>query len=490
MRSWLIALTLLAGCSTVSGNSSPPATGEGDGGASDGGSLDGGGSGGPKLTFAFTPTALPATDDDLTNPLRGQYAWLGTDPYPAGWKDVDSYQRWSWTQFEPTHGNYNWKLIDDQIKAAKARHGRFGMRLMALCQGCADHTYKNAHSSIPNDLADVVNPLIGSAPGEAEKYLIPDWNSEAYFTRLGEVLTAISQRYHDEPHFAWVDVSSYGNWGEMHLYPFDRPGGAYENATQKPMTAENMKRLVALNASAFSNKLLVVNSEGPTVLGAAMASTSPRIGFRVDCLGSDGLAGGDAIDDVPGARDHWKVAPFITEWCQYNLGQSGKNLFVQGEEQVRNYHVSMLSSGNFTTNPTTQAEKDAFRKANIEAGYRLRPVSVHLEIDSSDTGHARIDVSWTNDNVAPTYLEWKVVVGFAQGDTRVEAPLSFDLRTVLPGAPTSGSETLTLPTSLHAGTYDVYVRVDDVQAVSDPMNLAITGRDASGGYPIGSITLP
>ena len=438
-------------------------------------------------TLTVTPAALPASGTEMPNPMRGQYLWLGVPAYPSGWPDIDSYERWNWAQIEPTHGNYAWKLIDDQIAAAKTRNGRFGMRIMALCQGCGDHAYQGAQSSIPDDLAATVNPLIAAAPGDTTKYVIPDWNSATYFTRLGELLNAIAARYHDDPHFAWVDVSSYGNWGEMHLYPFTTKGGPYETSTQQPITDANAQKLVQLNATAFANKLLVINSEQQAALAAAIASTSPPIGFRVDCLGSDGLAGGNVLDNVQGAPDHWKVAPFITEWCQYNLGTSGKNLFVQGEQQVRDYHVSMLSSGNFQAKPTTQAEQDAFRTANVEAGYRYRPASITIAL-APDKQHVTVTSSWADDNVAPTYLAWNVVVGFSQGATTVEAPLALDLRKVLPGAPANDAETVALPSPLASGTYDVYLRVDDVQKVSPPMNLAIAGRDASGAYPLGAIT--
>ncbi|HEY6462456.1 MAG TPA: DUF4832 domain-containing protein [Polyangiaceae bacterium] len=445
------------------------------------------------VTASFTPTPIPASAPELPDPLRGQYLWLGTPAYPAGWPDIDSYQRWNWAQLEPSEGNYQWSLIDDQIAAAKARGGRFGMRIMALCQGCGDHTYMNAQTSIPDDLADVANPLIGSAPGDSTKYLIPDWNSDAYFTRLTALLTAIASRYGSDPHFAWMDVSSYGNWGEMHLYPFTSAGGPYDTSTQKPITDANAVRLVQLNTSLFSNKLLVVNAEQQAALATAIASASPPVGIRVDCLGSDDLAGGAAaIAAVDGGAARWQTAPFITEWCQVNLGTSGADLFVQGESQVRQYHVSMLSSGNFTAKPTTTAETTAFTQANVEAGYRLRAASVKLAFDPSKPSALSVDVSWVNDNVAPTYLKWNVVLGLRAGTTVVEAPLAVDLRTVLPGSPVDDAEVLALsaPLAAAAGGYDVYVRVDDAQAVAPPMQLAMSGRDTTGQYVLGTFVVP
>jgi hypothetical protein len=493
-----LGLVFAAGCGNASG------TADGGGGSPDASSTDaalrdrsspdaaqeGGGLDAGLLSFTFHPTAIPASAAELSDPLRGQYLWLGTPAYPSTWPDVDAYSRWNWAQLETSKGDYQWKIIDDQIAAATARHGRFGMRVMALCQGCADHMYEGAYTSIPDDLADVVNPLIGSAPGDTDVYLIPDWNSDAYFTRLEALLTAIAARYHDDPHFAWVDVFSYGNWGEWHLYPFTQPGGPYDTSTQQPITDSNAQKLVALNATAFANKLLVINSEQPAALSAAVASKSPPIGLRVDCLGSDDLAGGAAaIMGAPGAIDRWKTAPFITEWCQVNLGSSGMDLFVQGEAQVRQYHVSMLSSGNFQTDPTSGAEATAFRQANVEAGYRLRTSEVIVRAAKGDA-HVDVSTTWVNDNVAPTYLAWSVVVGF-RGASTVEVPLTVDLRKVLPGSPLVDDEPLVLPSGLAAGTYEVYLRVDDAQKVSSSMQLAMNGRaTTTGQYTLGSITLP
>jgi len=490
-----------AACGSSSSSATPPDAGSGDdaaGGSDTGGPRPEGGTDSSTdaatdaglVSVTFNPPSLPMSGPELSNPMRGQYLWLGSAAYPAGWPDVDSYQRWNWAQLEPSQGNFQWALIDDEIAAAKARGGRFGMRIMALCQGCADHTYMNAQTSIPDDLAAVVNPLIGAAPGDSTQYLIPDWNSDAYFSRLTELLTAIADRYKNDPHFAWMDVSSYGNWGEMHLYPFTQPGGPYSTSTQTPITDANAQRLVNLNTMLFSNKLLVVNAEQQAALTTAVASVTPPVGIRVDCLGSDGLAGGGtAIAAVTGAANRWQTAPFITEWCQTNLGTSGMDLFVQGESQVRQYHVSMLSSDNFSTDPTTAAETTAFRQANVEAGYRLRAQSVSVTFDPTLRGALAVDVSWMNDNVAPTYLAWNVVLGL-RGSSTVESPLKVDLRKVLPGTPVKDAEQVTFSAALAAGSYDVYLRVEDAQAVAVPMQLAMTGRDSAGNYVLGKLAVP
>jgi len=405
-----------------------------------------------------------------------------------GWVDNDSYSRWNWVDFESSQGQYNWALIDTELTKAKARHGRFGMRLMPLCEGCAPHMYNGAHSSIPDDLAAASNALIGAPPGSpGENYVLPDWNSDAYLSRVEALVGAIGAHYHDDPTFAFFDMSAYGNWGEMHLYPFTSTGGPYETSTQKPITVANATRIVNANTKAFANKLLVTNAGNPA-LAAAIASTTPHVGIRVDCLGSDGLAGGNVIMNTPGATDQWRVAPFITEWCQVNLGNSGADLFVQGETQVRGYHISMLSSGNFQKPPTTTAETDAFRLANVEAGYRLRTDSVTVTFAPSQRTSLGVAWTWNDDGVAPTYLGWRVVVRLT-GPMTVEATAATDLRKVMPDQPLIESSMLSVP-SLAPGTYTVALRVEDVQSISPPMFLAMQGRDADGNYVLGTIDIP
>ena len=435
---------------------------------------------------AFAPVALAYAEDELVNPLRGQYQWHERAAVPVGWATVDSYYRWNWIDIEPTRGTYNWAPIDAKVAQAKTRGGRFGLRIMALCQDCSPHLYDGAHSAIPDDLAATTNALIAKPDGDTSNYVIPDWNSETYLTRLEQLLNAIAERYRNEPHLGFVDVSGYGNYGENHLYPFD---AAYATSAQRPLTATSAQRLVRINAAAFSNKTLLTTTAQSDILAAAVASSAPRIGLRIDCLGSDRLGGAEnALARVPASASQWRVAPVMTEWCAFNIGSSGANPFVQGLTQLRQHHVSTIGT-NFRAAPATAEEVAAFRQVNVESGYRLRTSMVELTADTAKPRELRVKATWINDNVAPTYLPWRVVIRL-RGLNTVEAPLAVDLRKVLP-VQTDGAfainELVTLSDSLRTGTYTVDIRVEDTQGVSLPMRLAMPGRDATGAHVLGQL---
>jgi hypothetical protein len=74
-----------------------------------------------------------------------------------------------------------------------------------------------------------------------------------------------------------------------------------------------------------------------------------------------------------------------------------------------------------------------------------------------------------------------------RGPVTVQLPMAFDLRTVI-DAPVTDTETL--PGQLPAGNYQALLRVEDVQAVSPPMYLAMQSRDADGNYLLGTVDVP
>jgi hypothetical protein len=46
---------------------------------------------------------------------------------------------------------------------------------------------------------------------------VPDWNNNVVLTRMEALMTAIGNRYRDNPRIAWVDVGLYGNYGGLYF---------------------------------------------------------------------------------------------------------------------------------------------------------------------------------------------------------------------------------------------------------------------------------
>jgi hypothetical protein len=458
----------------------------------------------PGGTVTFAPPAV-ASDVDLPNSLRGQYMWEDSPASPPGRVDRDYYKRWLWSEIELSPGSYDWAKIDRYIALARQAGGRFGLRIMSLSVGDTRraHLYGGAYSALPPDLDSTCNGWSGD-DGTGTRYWIPDWNNPTYRTRLAALLTAIGDHYRNDPALAYIDMSGLGNWGEGHMSPFDGTNPYPGPGGQAWITDGNAQELIEAHASAFYNKIVTVQTQPPAAFQYAMKHGTFRFGIRADCFGDVTDWGGDMStvqNDMTASRailgagtsadpfERWKTAPFHVEWCQASpLGSGGTDqarLMSNGVRQVGDWHISMVSSGNWSGYPSVDAGNlSSFNYINAIAGHRLRTSSVTV---TASRASVTASIQWTNDGTAPTYLPWTVRFGVT-GPASAETTFSTNLRTVLPGTPvTSGG---TFSASLIPGTYTAYVRVVDSQGISVPMVLAQTGRDAGGNYVLGTVTVP
>ena len=339
---------------------------------------------------------MPAvsTAVEVPNPFRGSYAWQGVTPQPRGWPTVDSYQRYTWRELEPSKGRYDFSQIDEQLAAAKARGGKFGFRIQSACTGCGSsltdmptgvsstscHAGARTTVAVPNYLADEMQRGWCFQLNGTQNYA-PDWNDPAYLSRLNALLHALGARYDRDPRLGWVDISAYGDWGEWHVYqwPYPAPTGA------TPITLANGDAIVDMNHAAFPHKILVSLTQTTTTSGDhgpflyALRHYS-NVGIRLDCFGDAYYT--SYMKDL-GARDpivanRWKTAPFIGEYCGGGLATT--------RSQIKDFHVAMLGNGNVGT--LSGSDLKQFEADNILTGYRFVLRGVEWPVSHHATGLA------------------------------------------------------------------------------------------------------
>lgn len=408
--------------------------------------------------MTFTPKIIPIEAPEIANPFHGQYEWISNGPDPADWPIADVYYRdelkWG-AQLEKTRGQYDFSIIEQGLAAAKARGGIFGFRVMSVCPECG---------------GNLIPSYVPTQSGGQ-----PDWNSEEFLSGYGDLMKAIGAKYGNDPRLGYIDVGGYGSWGEWHTYAIDGD----------KISRENAKRLVKSVVDAFPKKYVVMMTQSPEFLSDAMA-LSPSVGIRIDCVGQEGFQGGN-IDQVPEALERWKTAPWIGEWC-------GDNMFDRGLQQVRDYHISTLSSSNYDPKYGSMSpqQQSTFAEANKRTSYRFELNSLSIPGSIAPGASFKVSSKWSNVNVGPAYLPWNTMVQLrnqSTGQVAFEGKSSIDLKTFLPTtSPAAIEDTFNLPTGgVAAGTYDVYVKVVHPDGYPGPLNLAIEGRASDGGYKLGSI---
>lgn len=144
----------------------------------------GGNSHGGPLRAIASPV-IPATVQEIPNPLRGQYEDLllplfpqnnpADKQYPAWPKSYDASMRVSWRQLQPADPRtlpsgtpddqkYDFSVIDEALAKLSERNMRLTLRVYAY-NSCCDADYpNNTNIKIPDWLLSIPGTSVGYAP--------------------------------------------------------------------------------------------------------------------------------------------------------------------------------------------------------------------------------------------------------------------------------------------------------------------------------------
>lgn len=411
------------------------------------------------------PYEIPFSSGDIPNPLRGQYTWMSWPPSPSGTTAPDYYEReqTGWGMLEPTRGNYDFSVIEDGLQKAAADGGRFGFRVVAWCPGCSFPGSADVTPSwLPRQTSVPANP--------------PQWDSAIFQDAWEDLMEALGDEFGDDPRLGFVDVGGFGAWGEWHTVVAGDENDA-------GITEANEERMInaVLDAFPMAEVLISASSREYATIGIGV---SPRVGLRVDCLGAPGML--SALSREPLLQDRWLTAPVVTEWC-YDETDT-----VLGAQQVQDYHVSMVASGNLPDDydNLSPAQQQGFLDAVSHSGYRYFLNRVEVPASVSAGERFPVALKWVNRGSAPTYEDWSVRLLLLDSNGTVvgDRDVASDLREVIDDqTPTYRSHTV-FP-RVQPGTYQVAVSVIDPDGYLEPMRLAVEGRTADGYYPVGSIDI-
>ncbi len=273
------------------------------------------------------------TDSLFDNPGQG---WMGRQRSLGSGQPLPSsvrYIRFNWADIEPEKGRYNWAVIDDVIAASKLRGATVAFRVMTC----------NAHSAgyyaSPKWLFDAgcrgLEYLRGgddpTSGGKRITRIEPDYSDPLYLRHHGVFLADLGRRYDGGPDVEFLDIGSYGIWGEWH--------------TPNPAPVEIRKRIVDLYVAAFPRTPLVFMSDDAEVLGYAL---SHGAGLRRDGVGSpwheQNWIGSKKYAGVSQMASAWQRAPVVFEWFgDYEYLKSKQWSYDAAVEFMLKNHVTLIN---------------------------------------------------------------------------------------------------------------------------------------------------
>ncbi len=421
-------------------------------------------------------------DTLLMNPGMGFYKWNYQEQAPV--KSLDSYARFNWSDLEKSKGKYDFSVLSTAAASAYSNangRGRFAFAIRCCVEG------------INKAYPAYVDSSMKGWYSTAKSCWVPDWNNAYFLERLDSLVSALGRTFNNDARIGFVEIRSYGNWGEWHLAGFESPV-----SPAVPITNTTIERMINAYTNAFPNKQLVMMSDNPYGLQYAMTRNNPNypIGWRRDSWGNKQMESLVNSTAWSFAKDRWKTAPVIVEG--YGTGTSGMN-YSLCVPQTAKYHISAIGNANYGVwSSMTKRQQDSILMSVKQSGYKYSLQTLTIS-DSVITGKDfNMKTKWSNIGNAPTYLNWTVTYLLLDAKSLVvkwQATSSLNLKSVLPTIdsiskkdfPITVYDNYTLPVNLPAGDYQLELMIKDASNYYAPLQLLNKDRRTDGGYLLGTV---
>ncbi len=426
-------------------------------------------------------TAHPQEIDDvLANPGMGWqtfHRFADEDPNLHGIPTAAAYFRFYWKELEPEEGRIDFATLDDLLAHAHRAGQKLGFRVMLA-------STDGGGSGSPEWLRQKGVHGWEYQYGHQGRYWVPDLEDPLVKEAHTRLLRELGQRYDGHPDLDYVDIGSVGLWGEWHFSDTQViPGGE-----PVPMPSQARRLEIIDEYRKYFPKtpklMLIGDAEG------MRDATHSGCGWRADCLGDMGgfSRSWNHMDNAyrqqiaeSDAGAAWRQAPVAWEscWTMRKWVEEGWDIsyiFDYGLE----FHASYLNNKSAGIETKWRPEIDRFLR---KLGYRLVLRSLQHPASGAPGASLRVTMGWENVGVAPPYRDYLLAFRLSgPSGVRVVAT-DTSIKGWMPG-PKAVSTTLSLPSDVAPGRYDVAIGVVEPGTHAPAIKLAIAGRDGEGWYPV------
>jgi hypothetical protein len=445
------------------------------------------------------------TGEALVNPDMGwTLQFYSNDPRNYGSKlepsdTVDDfpgistvYLRVPWAFLEPEEGRFNWALFDTPAQRWIAKGKRAALRVT-----CSENWLRFATPEwVKNAGAKGTFYEFGRGPSEKGGSWDPDFGDPVFLEKLDQFLSAMAARYDGNPNVAFIDIGSYGLWGEGHTMMSSR--------VPEAKAPEIIKQHIDLYAKHFKQTLLCVNDDlaGHDAPGRHFPVTDYAI-TKGMTLRDDSIL----VQPPPRswyhaemAQEFWPRWPVILEHEHYGSSKE-KGAWGDGSlllKAVEDYHASYMSI-HWWPRVELDENRALIDRINLRMGYRLqmREMSWPREVVIGQSFKVRS--VWANAGVAPCYPGGFITLTLKDEKGGLVSVLSdeqFNVHNLVPGA-VGAAPALTnefqcvagqIAPVTQPGQYTVSVSVGQRDG-TPRMALPLADDDGQHRYRLGPITL-
>jgi hypothetical protein len=401
------------------------------------------------------------------------------------------YLRIPWSYLEPEEGVFNWAILDTPAQRWIARGGRVAFRIT-----CSESWLRYATPEwVKKAGAQGVFWDYGKGVSETGAFWDPAFAGPVFLAKLENLLKAMAARYDGNPDVAFIDIGSYGLWGEGHT-------GASSRVPQAQMDVE-VKRHIDLHVQYFKRTLLCISDDvsGPGNRSGAY----PLLDYareRGVTLRDDSIL----VQPHPNAWFHadqaeryWPTLPVILEHEHYGSSVARKawdpELLIKSVEE---YHASYLSI-HWWPQEFLEKNREAVARINRRLGYRIRLEELSFPAEAKIGDWFDVAWRWANAGVAPCYQGGFPALTLKDAQGGLVAVLvddGFDVRDLKVGPPDAPSAVARssrfragwIAPVTRPGTCEVFVSVGRRDGTPQ-LALPLADDDGARRYAVGRLAL-
>jgi hypothetical protein len=419
-------------------------------------------------TATETVTIRPARDNAmLVNPGKGWVQYYGTDKYTKDYISI-GYTRWAWSVLEPKEGHFNWREVDDFIQQFKRYGKKAAFGVMNVSTGLGQYVTPKwvfDAGAVPLAVTDSSSPT-------GQQIITKNWDDPVFLRKMKAFVQALGKRYDGNPDIAFLDVRSYGNWGEGHVGMLQAPG----IILTPPDNLKNNYFLPYFNA--FPRTQLII-PWGCDVYNAVYdRAVAQGAGMR-----RDGILSRWSKDGSECLRAHGRH-PAVFEYCDGYAEMKRSGWWKP--EMLRNTYLRGGRPSYMQWNPQIFEEnRDFCLSLGNYVGYHFILEKAILPTSFRPSVPVQVQFEWLNDGVAFLYEPGHVAIALLDGNDNVKEK-HWIAQSRPQSWPPGQSKTETFQVEfgpLPAGPYRVAVGLFLNQREADPAyRLGIQGRTSHGWY--------
>ena len=391
------------------------------------------------------------------------------------------YLRLPWAYLEPEEGVFHWPLLDTPLQ-----RWRETGRQVALRFTCCETGLRYATPEWVRQAGAKGHDFTPHWADLEESLWEPDYEDPIFLQKLSRFLEAAGARYDGSPDVAFLDVGSFGVWGEGHT----------SSSTCLPYSARTVAEHIDLHCRAFPNTLLVANDDfaahgrGPDGITYAFER---GLALRDDSILVE--PGERAYHNAPMAQMFWPARPVILESQHYGLAKKSGiwgdgRLYLQATEE---YHASYAGI-HWWPREFLEENRALIAKINQRLGYRIQLTEAQWPGTLFSGGSFTCRTVWRNAGVAPCLpgghpaLTLKDSQG---GIAEVFVDEMFNAACLQVGPLDEASERVSeavypVPSLLKAGVYNVFFSLG-TRTGTPTLALPLVGGDGQRRYCLGSV---